>query len=93
MCNLENGKVETYSIASESSSTSLIKYDTGLLEVNAHLYNCATAWPPMVLAISDTAVDAKAVLEKAKLFLDRKFITYAPDGFEVFWLTWIFLNF
>lgn len=39
VCNLTNGTVETHNIASESSSTGYIKYDTGLLEVNAHLYN------------------------------------------------------
>lgn len=39
LCNLERGTVETHSIASECSSTGLIRYDTGLLEVNTHLYN------------------------------------------------------
>ena len=31
--------METHSIASECSSTGLFRYDTGLLEVNTHLYN------------------------------------------------------
>lgn len=38
LCNLESGTVETHNIASECSSTDLIRYDTGLLEVNTHLY-------------------------------------------------------
>lgn len=39
LCDLKNGTAKTYNITSESSSTGLIRYDTGLLEVNTHLYN------------------------------------------------------
>ncbi|MCR4442848.1 MAG: hypothetical protein QHH10_11130 [Peptococcaceae bacterium] len=39
LCDLESGTAKTHSITSECSSTGLIRYDTGLLEVNTHLYN------------------------------------------------------
>ncbi len=39
LCDLESGTVKTYDITSESSSTSFIRYDTGLLEVNTPIYN------------------------------------------------------
>ncbi|HBW35996.1 hypothetical protein [Desulfosporosinus sp. BICA1-9] len=42
LCNLESGTVEVHNIASECSSTGLIRYDTGLLEVNTYLYNKLT---------------------------------------------------
>lgn len=39
LCNLGEGTTETYDISSEDSSSGFIRYDTGLLEVNTHLYN------------------------------------------------------
>ncbi|MHB8076333.1 MAG: hypothetical protein ACYDGZ_21520 [Desulfosporosinus fructosivorans] len=39
LCDLERGTAKTHSITAECSSTGLIRYDTGLLEVNTHLYN------------------------------------------------------
>ena len=39
LCDLESGKAKTHGITAECSSTGLIRYDTGLLEVNTHLYN------------------------------------------------------
>ncbi|MDD2421322.1 MAG: hypothetical protein PHU78_04200, partial [Heliobacteriaceae bacterium] len=39
LCDLETGTAKTYDISSESSSTGCIRYDSGLLEVNTHLYN------------------------------------------------------
>ncbi len=36
---MESETAKTYRITSECSSTGLIRYDTGLLEVNTHLYN------------------------------------------------------
>jgi len=37
LCDLRTGAVKTYDISSENSSTGLIHYDTGLLEVNTQL--------------------------------------------------------
>ncbi|WP_258360183.1 hypothetical protein [Moorella sulfitireducens (nom. illeg.)] len=37
LCDLESGTAKNYRIASESSCTGLIRYDTGLLEVNIYL--------------------------------------------------------
>ena len=39
LCDLESGAVKTHRIAGECSSTGLIRYDTGLLEVNIFLRN------------------------------------------------------
>ncbi|PKM77796.1 MAG: hypothetical protein CVU90_05865 [Firmicutes bacterium HGW-Firmicutes-15] len=46
MCDLEAGSARTYDISSENSSTGLIHYDTGLLEVNTPLNNgeCKTLY-------------------------------------------------
>lgn len=39
LCDLDSGTAKTFNITSESSSTGLIRYDTGLLEVNSYSYN------------------------------------------------------
>lgn len=39
LCDLESGTAKTYRISAECSSTGLIRYDTGLLEVNSYIYN------------------------------------------------------
>ncbi len=39
LCDLESGNVKTFGIGSEASSTGLIRYDTGLLEINTFIFD------------------------------------------------------
>ncbi|MGI6224731.1 MAG: hypothetical protein ACOYJ1_00605 [Peptococcales bacterium] len=39
LCDLEDGSSKSYGISAEASSTGFIRYDTGLLEVNAYINN------------------------------------------------------